>query len=159
MPKKNPSQRRRSRGRSGGSSSNRISFNQRQPTRPAGVGQVQRDPAPPLSNTKLTVSSILARPELLDYFEAHRLSALLFQIVFLSVVIAGMGTLIVQFIPDLSPSGATNGIYAAGVVFLLLIETIHQWLLRSATLPMESGLESLAGVRLPTTDGRKFRSY
>ena len=159
MPKKNPNQRRRSRGRSGGSSSGRVSSNQGQTGKSSRGVRAQEDSVPPLAKTKLTVSGILAQPKLLDFFEGHQLVALLFQIVFLSVVIAGLGTLIVQFIPDLSPSGATNGIYVAGVVFLLLIETVHQWLLRSATLPMESGLQSLAGTRFPTTDPREFRSY
>ena len=159
MPKKNPNQRRRARGRVGGSSSSRVPKNQEPSARRSSDNQTQRDPAPPLSATRLTVSGILAQPKLLDFFEAHQLLALLFQIVFLSVVIAGLGTLIVQFIPDLSTSGASNGIYVAGVVFLLFIETIHQWLLRSATLPMESGLEALVGNRIPAADAGRFRSY
>ena len=100
-----------------------------------------------ISLDRFTVSEIVGQPSLFGYFEAHPLQALLTQIALLSVVAAGAGTLISKLVPDSSASGIGHGVYVAGVVLLLLIETSYQWLLRSAVLTIEKGALKIAAER------------
>ena len=94
----------------------------------------------------------------LDYVEAHPLQSLLCQIALLSVIAASAGTLIGHFVPYAVDSGVGKGIYVAGVVVILFFETVYQWLLRAATLPIEEGAVSLLTVRSPSTPSDKLRS-
>ena len=102
-----------------------------------------------LSVGSVTVSEIIGQPPLFEYFETHPLQSLLCQIALLSVATAGAGTLISKFVPDPSSNGVGHGIYVVGVLALLVIETVYQWLLRSAVLSIEEGALKLGKNRLP----------
>ena len=112
-----------------------------------------------ISIDTLTVSEIVGQPRLLGYFETHPLQSLLCQMALLSVVTAGAGTLISKFVPDSSFSDLGHGVYVAGVVVLLFIETIYQWLLRSAVLSIEPGLVTLGVARFHQLSEDQLRSF
>ena len=106
----------------------------------------------------VTVSEIIGRPPMFEYFESHPLQSLLCQIALLSVATAGAGTLISKFVPDPFVNGVGHGIYVAGVLALLVIEASYQWLLRSAVLSIEKGAVKLGRVRLPHVPEEDLRT-
>ena len=106
----------------------------------------------------IAVSRILEQPAFLEFFEAHPLQSMLCQIALLSVVAASAGALIGRFVPGALDAGVGKGIYVAGVVVILFFETVYQWLLRSATLPLEKGAFSLLTARSPSSSPREIRS-
>ena len=102
-----------------------------------------------ISIDSLTVSEIVGQPLLFEYFETHPLQSILCQIALLSVATAGAGILISKFVPDASSGGVGHGVYVFGVLMLLVIETLYQWLLRSAVLSVERGAFKLGRERFP----------
>ena len=106
----------------------------------------------------VTVSEIIGQPPLFEYFESYPFQSLLCQIALLSITTAGAGTLISKLVPDPSSNAVGHGIYVAGVLLLLVIETSYQWLLRSAVLPFEKGAVKLGKVRLPNISEEDLRT-
>ena len=117
-----------------------------------------RTTAPFPSKGKLSLSSIVGDLGVLEFIEARPLLAMFCQMTLLSVVTAGAGALIAKFVPDASPGGIGNGMYVAGVVLLLIVETAYQWLLRAAVLPIESGAMMIGMQRFPSHSPNEFRS-
>ena len=97
-------------------------------------------------------------PVFAEYVQAHPLQSLLCQIALLSVVAAAAGALIARFVPEVSESGVGKGIYVAGVLGILLVEAIYQWLVRAATLPVEEGAVSLMSVLAPSRSSLRLRA-
>ena len=107
---------------------------------------------------QIAVSRILGNPLLVEYVQAHPLQSLLCQMGLFSVVAAAAGALIARYVPQVSDGDVGKGIYVAGVVGILMVETIYQWLVRAATLPVEEGAVTLMGRLDPSISGRRFRA-
>ena len=104
------------------------------------------------------MSRILGNPVLVEYMQAHPLQSLLCQVGLLSVVAAAAGVLIARYVPRVSDGDVGMGIYVAGVVGILIVETVYQWLVRAVTLPVEEGAVTLMGRIDPSKSERRFRA-
>ena len=97
--------------------------------------------------SRFTVPQIIGRPALLDDVREHPLRTALSQLVMMAIITAAVGTLVGKFVPDALLNNVSNGIYLAGLVTILLVETVWQWLIRAASLTAEEGIGIYARTR------------
>ena len=93
---------------------------------------------------KLNMPGIFGETVWVNLAAEHPKITVLWQMLVLSIATAAAGTLIAKLIPEGAGNNAGNGIYVAGLVLILAIETIYQWLLRTATLATEEGVTAYA---------------
>ena len=95
----------------------------------------------------LSITGLFSNPKLMNTFSQHREVITVFQILSLAVVTASVGTLIAKFVPESYIT--SNGVYIAGLVLILLIETIYQWGLYAAMLAAEEGVSAYSERETP----------
>lgn len=98
---------------------------------------------------KLNMPGIFGETVWVRLAAEHPKTTVLWQILALSIATAAAGTLIAKLIPEAAVNNAGNGVYIAGLVLILTIEAIYQWLLRTATLATEEGVTAYAGRDRP----------
>ena len=111
-----------------------------------------------LTLLKLSLSAIFSQTSLVKTASRNPKTILIFQILVLTITTASIGTLIAKLVPEAAINDASNGVYIAGLVFILLLETIYQWGLRAATLATEEGITAYVQVESPDTDAGGLRS-
>lgn len=110
-----------------------------------------------LTLLKLSLSAIFSQTNLVKAVSDHPKTILIFQILVLTVTTASVGTLIAKLVPEAAINNASNGVYIAGLVFILLIETIYQWGLRAAMLGTEEGIAAYIHAESPEADAGGLR--
>ena len=93
--------------------------------------------------------AIFSHTKLMNGFSAHLKLMRIFQILFLTVVTASVGTLIAKLVPEAAINNASNGVYIAGIVLILLIETVYQWGIRAVMLAAEQGFSAYIQIESP----------
>ena len=114
--------------------------------------------APPGLNS-LTISEIVRQAGMVREVAEHPLRALIFQMGLFSIVTGAVGTLVALFIPEASVNNASNGVYVSGLVLILLIETLYQWMLRAGALVGEQGVVGIAESNYPHVPLDELREY
>lgn len=97
----------------------------------------------------LSMRGIFSQTKLMKGFSAHLKLMRIFQILFLTVVTASVGTLIAKLVPEAAINNASNGVYIAGIVLILLIETVYQWGIRAVMLAAEQGFSTYIQIESP----------
>ena len=97
----------------------------------------------------LSMRAIFSHTKLMNGFSAHLKLMRIFQILFLTVVTASVGTLIAKLVPEAAINNASNGVYIAGIVLILLIETVYQWGIRAVMLAAEQGFSAYIQIESP----------
>ena len=98
---------------------------------------------------KLNMPGIFGETAWVKTAAQHPKTTVLWQILTLSIATAAAGTLIAKRIPEAVVNNAGNGVYIAGLVVILTIEAMYQWLLRTATLATEEGVTAYASRDRP----------
>ena len=104
-------------------------------------------------------SEIIRHEGLISEVNEHPLRVLLCQMSLFSLITAAAGTLIAVFLPEASVNNASNGVYVLGLVGILFIETIYQWMLRAGTLAGERGVIAIAEGNYPDVPLDGLREY
>ena len=89
----------------------------------------------------------------------HPLRVFVCQLGLFSMVTAAAGTLIATFLPEAAVNNASNGVYVLGLVLILFIETVYQWVLRAGTHAGERGVVAIAEGNYPETQMDHLREY
>ena len=107
---------------------------------------------------KLSIAGILSQTKFVNQAALHRKPMVYLQILALAVTTAAVGAVVARFIPESAIGGASNGVYIAGIVLILLIETVYQWGLRASMLATEVGLLAYANVEESQADVEGLKS-
>ena len=120
--------------------------------RPGQVGQ-------PNLQAAFNFSEVIRNSGLVAEVNEHPLRVLVCQMALFSMVTAAAGTLIAMFLPEAAVNNASNGVYVLGLVLILVIETVYQWVLRACTLAGERGVVAIAEGNYPNLPMDHLREY
>lgn len=109
--------------------------------------------------SRLSITHLLGETSIIDEVSLHPKTMTIFQIALLTIATASVGTLIAILVPDAASNNTSNGIYIAGLVLILLIETIYQWGLRAAMLATEAGISEYLQGQVPKKDVPRLKTY
>ena len=91
--------------------------------------------------------------------QEHPLRVLICQMGLFSIVTGAAGAVVALFIPEAAVNNASNGVYVSGLVLILLIETLYQWMLRAGSLVGEQGVVAIAESNYPDVPLDELQEY
>ena len=121
------------------------------------VGHGRQQSSSP-TRSRLSLTGILSQTNVIKEVSLNPKQITIFQVLILTVTTAAVGTLIAKLVPEAALNTASNGVYIAGLVLILLIETIYQWGLRATILATEDGFSAYVQIESPGTDVAGLRS-
>ena len=113
----------------------------------------------PSAGSRLSISGTFRQSELVREARDHPVRVLFCQMGLFSMMTGAFGTVVALFVPEASVNNASNSVYVFGLVLILLIETVYQWMLRAGTLTGERGVIAIAEGNYPDVPVPALREY
>lgn len=124
----------------------------------AGKSGREQQQSDSLSISTMSIQKIFSQTEFIKDISRKSKSMRIFQILCLTVATASIGALIAKLVPEAAVNNASNGVYIAGLVLILFIETVYQWGIRAAILAFEAGFLVYFQIESPRTNTAEVNS-